>query len=240
MSITPGYSKAIVLFFLLFSLLQLRLQPVAVKQVWAKDDLEMHIKRLEQQYDAMKDFQAHFKQETHLSSLQQVEEGQGVVYFKKGGKMLWEYTAPSIQKFILDGKNLWVYLPEDNQVMKNDSSRIPADISLGLFSGKLNLRETFKVSVASAALQRKKDAIVFDLIPITYQPSLKRATIWIDTKKYHIYKSQIEDEFGNITMLEFSKIEIDKGIDDSIFMFTPPPGVEIFEPPPLSPKTMPD
>jgi outer membrane lipoprotein-sorting protein len=39
---------------------------------------------------------------------------------------------------------------------------------------------------------------------------------------------------GNRTLLKFSAIIIDKGLSDSLFMFTPPPGVEIYEPPAVS------
>ena len=55
--------------------------------------------------------------------------------------------------------------------------------------------------------------------------------IEIDPEKYYISKSSLEDEFGNNTVLTFSNIKVDSGIDDSRFMFVPPPGVDIFEPP---------
>ena len=40
----------------------------------------------------------------------------GVVYLKKGGKLRWEYTQPTPQEIVSDGKTLWVYTPALNQV----------------------------------------------------------------------------------------------------------------------------
>jgi outer membrane lipoprotein carrier protein len=202
----------------------------------AAADSDACIRGIEARYAAMKDLKAQFTQETTIGSLKRVEKGEGSVYYKKGGKMYWEYAKPSVQKIYLDGKNLWVYLPEDNQVMKNDTSRLPSDITLDLFAGKLKIKEKFFVSQASDVAQDKKDSAILKLIPKTAHPNLKSLTLWIDRKNSYIYQTSLEDEIGNTTVLKFSHIKIDTGIDDSLFMFTPPPGVELFEPPSLPTK----
>ena len=197
----------------------------------AQSEIDRCISRLENNYEVMKDFYAHFEQESHLSSINRVEKGEGVVYFKKWGKMLWEYKKPTVQKIILDGETLWFYLPEEKQVMKNNFSAIPRHIVVDLFRGKIDIQEKFKVTFIQQEQKGKKTEIVIELIPIIYNPAIKKLTLWIDPGKYYISKSSLEDEFGNKTVLTFLKIEIDRGIDDSRFKFVPPPGVEIFEPP---------
>jgi outer membrane lipoprotein carrier protein len=200
----------------------------------AAGTLDDCIRGLEQRYRAMQDLSARFEQETYIGSLKRAEKGAGMVYFKKGGKMYWEYTQPAVQKIYLDGKNLWFYLPEDNQVLKNDVSKLPSDITLDLFAGKLKIREKFNVQVVFGEAQEQKDTFVLKLSPKTAHPNLKSLTLWVDQKNYCITRSSLEDEIGNRTLLKFSAITIDKGLSDSLFMFTPPPGVEIYEPPSLS------
>jgi len=200
----------------------------------AAGTLDECIRGLEQRYRTMQDLSARFEQETYIGSLKRVEKGAGMVYFKKGGKMFWEYTQPAVQKIYLDGKNLWFYLPEDNQVLKNDMSRLPSDITLDLFAGKLKIKEKFNVRMQPGEPQGQSDTAVLQLVPKTVYPNLKSLTLWVDRKNYYIIRSSLEDEMGNRTLLKFSAITIDKGLSDSLFMFTPPPGVEIFEPPPLS------
>lgn len=192
------------------------------------EDIKTAVKKLEKQYEAMKDFHADFTQETRLASINKVEKGAGSVWFKKPGKMLWEYTAPQAQKIILDGKNLWLYVPEDKQVMKNNFSTIPQHIVVDLFRGKIAIQEKFKVSPAQS--ENKKE-LALDLVPLTYDPTVKKLTLWVDAEKFYILRTCLDDDFGTRTTLAFSNIAIDKNMPDSTFAFTPPPGVEVFEPP---------
>jgi outer membrane lipoprotein carrier protein len=200
----------------------------------AAGTLDDCIRGLEQRYRSMQDLSACFEQETFIGSLKRVEKGAGRVYFKKGGKMLWEYTQPAPQKIYLDGKNLWFYLPEDKQVMKNDMSRLPSDITLDLFAGKLKIKEKFNVRMVPGEPRDQGDTTVLQLVPKTVHPNLKSLTIWVDRKNYYITRSSLEDEMGNRTLLKFFSMTVDSGLSDSLFMFTPPPGVEIYEPPPVA------
>jgi len=192
------------------------------------------IKGIEQQYAAMQDFSARFDQETTISSLKRTEKAEGSVCYKKGGKMYWEYKKPAVQKIYLDGNTLWFYLPEENQVMKNDTSRLPSDITADLFAGTLKIRDKFTVSVVQQQAPDIKHSMELKLIPKTPHPNLKSLTLLLDCKKSYIIRSVLEDEIGNRTVLQFSKFKVNKGVSDSVFTFTPPAGVEIFEPPPLS------
>jgi outer membrane lipoprotein carrier protein len=196
-----------------------------------KDDINAAVKKLEKQYEAMKNFHADFTQETRLASINRTEKGAGSVSFKKPGKMLWEYTAPQAQKIILDGKNLWFYVPEDKQVMKNNFSTIPQHIVVDLFRGRINIQEKFKVAPAPAEARDAAPGLALELVPKAYDPSVKKLTLWIDPQKYHILRTCLEDDFGTKTVLSFSGIAIDKHMPDSTFAFTVPPGVEVFEPP---------
>jgi len=195
-------------------------------------ELNGFIDKLEAEYGAMQDLSARFAQETSLSSLKQVERASGDVSFKKGGRMLWHYATPDIQQFILDGKNLWVYLPGEKQVMKNSFSSLPQHIVLDLFGGKIDIQQRFTVALAPQNAVAPSAQVVLELVPLEYDPTVTKLTLWVDPVKYHIVKSVLDNEMGNTTIMMFSDIKVNKGIDDALFKFVPPPGVEIFEPPP--------
>lgn len=198
-----------------------------------QSEVDRCVSKLEKRYETMNDFQAAFSQETHSGSMKMVQKGAGVVYFKKGGKMRWEYTAPEKQQIILDGKNLWVYQPEDKQVLKNNFNIVPTHIVVDLFRGRIDIQEKFKVSFIQQEVDKGKAVVVLALIPVIYNPTVTKLTLWINPETDLIEKSSLEDEFGNRTDLHFHGLKTDKGIDDSVFAFVPPPGVEIFEPPPM-------
>src|ERR1700733_15359061 len=39
--------------------------------------------------------------------------GSGAVYFSRPGRMRWEYESPEQKLFIVDGTNVWFYVPAD-------------------------------------------------------------------------------------------------------------------------------
>jgi outer membrane lipoprotein-sorting protein len=64
----------------------------------------------------------------------------GTVYFSRPGRMRWEYESPQKQLFIVDGRNVWLYVPADHAASRakmNESSdwRTP----LALLAGKADL-----------------------------------------------------------------------------------------------------
>lgn len=66
----------------------------------------------------------------------------GTVYFRRPGRMRWEYEAPEKKLFIADGKTVWFYVPADRTVTRasvKESSdwRTP----LSLLTGKADLQK---------------------------------------------------------------------------------------------------
>jgi outer membrane lipoprotein-sorting protein len=60
----------------------------------------------------------------------------GTVYFSRPGRMRWEYESPQKQLFIVDGKNVWLYVPADHAASRakmNESSdwRTPMALLVG-------------------------------------------------------------------------------------------------------------
>jgi len=204
---------------------------MAAPALGAPFELNSFVDRLEEVYGAMQDLSARFAQETSLRSVKQVERASGDVSFKKGGKMLWHYTAPEVQQFILDGKNLWVYLPEEKQVMKDSFAALPQHIVLDLFSGNIDIQQRFRVALAPQQPAPPAAEVVLELVPREPNPAITKLTLWVDPATYHIVKSVLDNEMGNSTVMLFSHIRVNKGIDDALFQFVPPPGAEIFEPP---------
>jgi len=64
----------------------------------------------------------------------------GTVYFSRPGRMRWEYESPQKQLFLVDGQNVWFYVPADHAASRakmNESSdwRTP----IALLAGKTDL-----------------------------------------------------------------------------------------------------
>jgi len=198
------------------------------------ESLDATIVSIQQSYDAIKDFKARFIQESRVKSWSaaQVQKAEGVVYFKKEGKMYWDYQQPTPQKIISDGKELWFYEPEDKQVtMSKVGTGLQSQISADLLNGKANLKKDFQVALITPQAEKNKGEIVLELTPKTPQANLSRVILTLDKKNFQLHQTEVYDLFDNLTRITFSQVESNINLPDSLFIFNPPSGVEILTPP---------
>jgi outer membrane lipoprotein carrier protein len=198
------------------------------------DSLDSTISSIQQTYDTIKDFKARFVQESRVKSLgaAQVQKAEGVVYFKKEGKMCWDYQQPTPQKIISDGIKLWFYEPEDKQVtVSKVGTGLQSQISANLLNGKANLKKDFRVALITSQTEKNKGEIVLELTPKTTQANLSRVILRLDEKNFQLHQTEVYDLFDNLTRITFSQVESNTNLPDSLFTFSPPSGVEILTPP---------
>jgi outer membrane lipoprotein carrier protein len=75
------------------------------------------VKKLQERYDETKTFKAGVRQEMKVKSLDVSDASEGTVVFKKPGRMRWDFQTPRAQQIIADGDLLWIYQPDDRQVL---------------------------------------------------------------------------------------------------------------------------
>ncbi len=113
-------------------------------------DAATYVKKFEAKYRAEKTLQATFL-ERYTENEQTVRTEAGTAYFRRPGKMRWEYEAPEKDLFLVDGKTAWFYVPGDHTV-----TRVPAKQSadwrtpLALLAGEMKVsRVCARVELAS-------------------------------------------------------------------------------------------
>src|SRR5499426_3724267 len=100
------------------------------------------VEALQKSYDATVDFVADFRQETEVKTLNRTMKASGKLSFKRPGKMLWRYDEPKGQFVLADGKYLYFYQPEQNQVIKSPlKNAFRSDIPLSFLLGLGNLKK---------------------------------------------------------------------------------------------------
>jgi outer membrane lipoprotein carrier protein len=94
---------------------------------------------MEARYRGAKTLQATFLQR-YLENGTVLRSEAGTAYFRRPGKMRWEYQQPEKDLFLVDGKTAWFYVPADHTV-----TRVPAKQSedlrtpLALLAGQMKL-----------------------------------------------------------------------------------------------------
>jgi outer membrane lipoprotein carrier protein len=93
----------------------------------------------EKRYRAAKTLQATFL-ERYTENGAVVRTEAGTAFFRRPGKMRWEYEAPEKDLFLVDGKTAWFYVPADRT-----ATRVPAKQSadwrtpLALLAGEMKV-----------------------------------------------------------------------------------------------------
>src|SRR5216683_6111329 len=95
--------------------------------------------RMEARYRGAKTLQATFL-ERYAENGSVVRIEAGTAYFRRPGRMRWEYERPEKDLFLVDGKTAWFYVPADHTV-----TRVPAKQSgdlrtpLALLAGEMKI-----------------------------------------------------------------------------------------------------
>jgi len=196
--------------------------------------LEGIVAKVQEQYDTRADFKANFVQESMVKSLGKKQVSEGTVYFKKPGKMRWNYQKPFKQEIVSDGKTLWNYRPEDKQVMVGQMSQaVQGKVPSTFLAGLGNLQRDFQARWVKEPSPREPYSL--ELTPQDIQGSLEKLFLLVDRESYQILQARIQDVMGNTTQISFSQIQFDHRLPDSLFTFSPPKGVEVFNLPGASP-----
>jgi outer membrane lipoprotein carrier protein len=186
------------------------------------------LREVEGVYGRMTDLRADFTQVAFNKSLNQSIPAKGTVYLKKGGKLRWEFTEPTPQEIVSDGKKLWVYTPTLNQANVAEAPEALAGPAGSFLAGLGKLRTEFQVRFLNPAQPKDTEGNwALDLTPKQPLPTLSRLILALDPKSWEIKKTVVHDQFENTVTMRFTKMAVNSGLPDRTFTFVAPKGVVI-------------
>jgi len=167
-------------------------------------------------------FQSEFTQ-TVLNGngvLQQSTQGEMAV--KRPGLFYWQTFAPFEQTLVSDGDQLWSYDPDLEQVTVQVVAQRLSDTPAMLFSGEVEgLSDSYDID----SVQLNDNSWQFRLIP--KQPDSLFEELRLTFNKDTLTQMHMLDSLGNRSSLEFNNVQINGKLDDALFQFTPPEGVDV-------------
>ena len=194
------------------------------------ENLETIVNKIQKKYDSISDFHAQFVQEAEVKALKTVQKAYGEVWFKKPGKMRWNYYKPTKDTIVSDGKTLWYYNQEEKQAMESSLDRLSGDSSsTTLLSGLGKIKELYNVNLITDKALNQKNSYLLELTSKDQKDSDSNNRVIINVNKNTTLVDIIYlyDPFGNQTKITLDNLEINKKISDKNFKFKPPKGTEI-------------
>ncbi len=186
--------------------------------------LDAIVERVEKRY-AGPGFSARFDQKSTLKAMDITDTASGKVFIKRPRLMRWEYEVPEKQIILTDGDELWVYRPEDNQVLTGKTPEYFGDGKGASFLSDIGLvRKTFNV-----ALQRDNAGYhVLKLLPKQKKYDINYVLLYISKRTYDIAKIITYNTYGDENLIEMSNFQF-REPDGSVFNFRIPKGTDILK-----------
>src|SRR5215204_1075247 len=180
---------------------------------------------IQRKYDTVKDFSANFSQTYEGGVLRRKTSEHGTVQIKKPGKMRWVYASQEKKLFVSDGQTMFLYFPDEKQVMKNAvPSQDQATSAVLFLMGKGNIVRDFNVRWADGG---PDTTYRLRLDPKTRQAEYDWLEIAADRETLRIVGLTAADAQGGRSSFTFSNFKENVGLADKMFQFTIPRGTEV-------------
>jgi outer membrane lipoprotein carrier protein len=185
------------------------------------------IEALQKSYDATTDFIADFRQETEVKTLNRSLKAWGKVSFRRPAKMLWRYEEPKGQFVLADGKHLYFYQPEQNQIIKTPlKNAFRTDIPLSFLLGIGNLKKDFNATLKA----NEPTQYVLRLEPKGESAAgFGEILLGVSKNSADILWVSVRDASSNLTTIRLSDMRKGVGLKDSLFTLQIPNGVDLVE-----------
>jgi outer membrane lipoprotein carrier protein len=160
---------------------------------------------------------------------QTIDDGHGKVmrsasgkfYLQRPGKFRWNYSQPSEQLVLADGKQIWFYDKDLSQANVRDMDSTLASTPASLLSGSGSVSAQFDVT----ALPASDGLTWYQLVPKHADTDFQLVRIGFN--KGELASMFLADKLNQITQLTFSNSKRNEKFAADLFIFVPPPGVDV-------------
>lgn len=182
--------------------------------------------------DALRDFvrgtragKATFTQVILNKSGKTSNPASGTFQFQRPGKFRWVYEKPYEQWIVGDGEKLWIYDRDLNQVTVKKLDGALGQSPAAILSGSDDLEKNFDLSDGGS-----RDGLTWlNAVPKARDTSFEMVRIGLKVEggASSIAAMELQDTFGQTSVLKFSAFQRSPAPPADTFRFTPPKGADV-------------
>jgi chaperone LolA len=177
--------------------------------------------RLDAFVEGTKSLKAQFTQTVTDAKGRKTQEASGSLFLSRPGKFRWVYSKPYAQLIVGDGKKLWIYDEDLDQVTVRKLDQAIGESPAALLAGSNDLDRLFNLKDAGS-----RDGLEWlEATPKGKEGSFERVRMGF--RGNDLAAMELEDNFGQTTVLRFSNLERNPALGSSLFRFTPPKGTDV-------------
>ncbi|SEL58781.1 outer membrane lipoprotein carrier protein [Nitrosovibrio tenuis] len=163
-----------------------------------------------------------FSQTVLDRNMQVVQKGGGTMQFERPGKFRWVYEKPYKQLIVGDGLKVWFYDNDLNQVTMRNLDVAIGSSPAALLAGSSDIENSFELSEMGSE---------GDTEWLEAKPKARESTFeWVRlgfSREGILKAMELHDNFGQTTVLTFSRLERNPRIAPELFKFSPPEGADV-------------
>ena len=164
---------------------------------------------------------AQFEQKVYDRDGKLTQESRGSFVFQRPGRFRWVYDKPADQVIVGDGQRVWIYDRQLNQVTVRKLSTALGSTPAALLAGGSGVEKSFELSDAG-----EKDGIEWiEAKPRDSEAGFARVRMGFG--KENLQAMELTDNFGQTTLLTFSKQVRNPQVNPNEFRFDPPKGADV-------------
>jgi len=164
---------------------------------------------------------ADFEQKVFDRNKKLVQESSGRFAFLRPGRFRWTYAKPFAQLIVGDGERVWVYDRDLNQVTVRRIAKALGSTPAALLAGASDVDKAFDLAEGG-----DRDGLAWvEAKPRDKDAGFERIRLGMSVSG--IEAMELVDNFGQTTLLRFTKLVRNPQIDPETFRFTPPKGADV-------------
>jgi len=164
---------------------------------------------------------ADFEQQVFDREKKLVQRSRGSFTLQRPGRFRWSYAQPYAQLIVGDGKRVWIYDEDLNQVTVRAMARALGSTPAALLAGAADVERAFELTDAG-----QRDGLEWvEAKPREREAGFERIRLGLGTAG--VQAMELTDHFGQSTLLRFSNIARNPKVDPDAFRFVPPKGADV-------------
>ena len=191
---------------------------LALNTASAADDARQ---RLDTFFTSVSSIQGSFNQQVFSKKGKVIQQSTGDISMLRPGKFRWVYKTPDPQTIVGNGKNIWVYDEDLEQVTIKPMSQALSSAPIAILTQKQRPDAQFKVEKIT---HNAAGYDWFKLTPHRKSKDFKFFEIGLD--KNGLRQMIMHDQLGQKTVLQLNT-QSNVPISGSTFFFKIPPGVDV-------------
>lgn len=180
------------------------------------------VARVDAYLASLKTLTADFEQVVRDDKGQITNRAAGKLTLSRPDRFRWDYREPYLQTIVADGRKLWLYDADLQQVTVRPLEQGLGSTPAMLLSGSGKAADAF----AAGGVEQRGGVTWCTLTPKQHGSDFERVSLAFDGKG-ELAAMELVDKLGQATAISFGNLARNGRVDASAFRFVPPKGADV-------------